>query len=64
MVERAAVSIGGMDHHMTAASAAASIGRWRSDLEPELAERCDAILSPVVADFGYETDAGGSPALA
>jgi hypothetical protein len=60
MVERAAVSTGGMDHHMTAPSASASIGRWRTDLDPELAERCDAILFPVVADFGYST-AGGEP---
>jgi hypothetical protein len=64
MVERAAISTGAMDHHMTAASAAASIGRWRSDLEPELAERCDAILSPVVAELGYETDLGSSSAAA
>ena len=63
MVERAAVSTGGMDHHMTAGSAAASIGRWRRDLEPELAERCDAILSPVVADFGYDTAEEDSPAV-
>jgi len=64
MVKRAAVATGGMDHHMTAGSAAASIGRWRSDLEPELAERCDAILSPIVADFGYATAEGESPAAA
>jgi hypothetical protein len=63
MVESADVSIGGMDHHMTAPSASASVGRWRTDLEPELAERCDAILSPVVADFGYAT-AEGKPSAA
>ena len=63
MVGRADVSVGGMDHHMTAPSASASIGRWRSDLEPELAERCDAILSPVIADFGYAT-AEGEPSAA
>ncbi|HKO38105.1 MAG TPA: sulfotransferase [Solirubrobacterales bacterium] len=58
MVERASVSTGGMDHHMTAPSAAASIGRWRKDLDPQLADRCDAILSPVGADFGYATAEG------
>jgi hypothetical protein len=63
MVERADVSVGGMDHHMTAASASASIGRWRNDLEPELAERCDAMLAPVIADFGYAT-AEGEPSAA
>jgi len=62
MVERASVSTGGMDHHMTAQSASASIGRWAKDLEPELAERCDAVLSPIVADFGYETGEGESTA--
>jgi hypothetical protein len=64
MVERAEVSTGGMDHHMTAPSAGASIGRWAKDLDPELAERCDAILSPVVADFGYETAEGETTAPA
>jgi hypothetical protein len=58
MVEGASVSTGGMDHHMTAPSAAASIGRWREDLDPQLADRCDAILSPVSADFGYATAEG------
>jgi Sulfotransferase family len=62
MVERASVSTGGMDHHMTAPSAGASIGRWAKDLDPALAERCDAILSPVVADFGYATAEEDSPA--
>lgn len=62
MVERASVSTGGMDHHMTAPSASASIGRWAKDLEPGLAERCDAVLSPIVADFGYETADGESTA--
>lgn len=62
MVERASVSADGMDHHMTAANASASIGRWRSDLEPELAERCDAILSPVGAEFGYAEGEAPTPA--
>ncbi|MBS1886482.1 MAG: sulfotransferase [Actinobacteria bacterium] len=62
MVETAAVSTRAMDHHMTAPSASASIGRWRTDLEPELAERCDAILAPVVAEFGYATAGEDSPA--
>ena len=64
IVERASVSTRGMDHHMTAPSALASIGRWRSDLEPQLADRCDAILSPIAADFGYATAEGDSSAPA
>jgi Sulfotransferase family len=54
MVERASIATDGMDHHMTAPSAGASIGRWRRDLDPELAELCDGVLSPIVAEFGYE----------
>jgi hypothetical protein len=61
MVERASVPADGMEHHMTAPNASASIGRWRSDLEPELAERCDSILSPVAADFGYAAAEGDAP---
>jgi hypothetical protein len=64
MVERASFPAHGMEHHMTAPSASASIGRWRSDLEPQLAERCDAILSPVAADFGYAAAEGDAPAEA
>ena len=63
MVERAAISTAAMDHHMTAPSAASSIGRWRTELDADLADRCDAILAPVVADFGYATDAGDSPVV-
>lgn len=62
MVERAAVATEGMDHHMTAASASASIGRWRSDLEPRLLERCEETLSPLTAEFGYANNGSDSPA--
>jgi hypothetical protein len=55
MVERASVVAEGMEHHMTAPSATESIGRWRRDLEPELIERCEEVLTPLVAEFGYET---------
>jgi Sulfotransferase family len=61
MVERASVSTDGMDHHMTAPSAGASIGRWQRDLEPELARICDEVLSPIVAELGYEPAASDSP---
>ncbi len=62
MLERAAVPTEGMDHHMTAPSAAASVGRWRRDLEPHLVERCDELLTPVVAEFGYESGESDPPA--
>lgn len=55
MVEFAATPVEGMNQHRTAKDPNASIGRWRRDLDPTLVERCDEILSPVVAEFGYET---------
>jgi hypothetical protein len=53
VVERASSPVAGMEQHMTAPSATASIGRWRRDLEPALVERCDELLAPLVAEFGY-----------
>jgi hypothetical protein len=56
VVDRASVAATGMDHHMTAPSATASIGRWRRDLEPQLIERCDELLAPLLAEFGYSPE--------
>ncbi len=53
VVERASNPVAGMEHHMTAPNAIASIGRWQRDLKPELVERCEELLAPVVAEFGY-----------
>lgn len=53
VVEQASTPVAGMDQHMTAPNAAASIGRWRQDLEPGLAEHCDQLLTPLVEEFGY-----------
>ena len=52
-MRRASTPVAGMAHHMTAPNPTASIGRWQRDLEPELVERCDELLAPIVAEFGY-----------
>lgn len=39
--------------HRTTPSAAASIGRWQRDLEPELGAMATEILQPVLEPFGY-----------
>jgi hypothetical protein len=40
--------------HATAADPRASIGRWRRDLEPELAEACEEAFGGALEAFGYE----------
>jgi len=48
--------IPGMAGHATAAGGpAASIGRWRQELEPELRSACDEAFAEALAEFGYET---------
>jgi len=44
-----------MDPHRTVADPQASIGRWRRDLAPELAELATDALGPALRGFGYET---------
>jgi hypothetical protein len=43
-----------LDEHRTTAKASASIGRWKQDLSPDLAEVCGEVLDPVLTEFGYE----------
>lgn len=40
--------------HPTSDSAQSSIGRWRTDLDPELAEACERAFGPALELFGYE----------
>ncbi len=50
-----------MDHHRTGGDPAATIGRWRQDLSPELIAACAESLDEVLAAFGYEpTDASAA----
>ena len=46
-------AVPGMEEHRTTASASASIGRWRRDLDPALAERCERAVGDAIAAFGY-----------
>ena len=45
-----------LDAHRTVSDPAQTIGRWRRDLPPALAEECNEVLAPVLAEFGYSTD--------
>lgn len=53
-LERARSESPSMDHHRTARDPAATIGRWREDLSPELIEVCAESLDPLLEPFGYE----------
>jgi len=41
--------------HSTSDGARASIGRWRQDLDPELARAAELALGPALAAFHYES---------
>ncbi|HET8565713.1 MAG TPA: sulfotransferase [Solirubrobacterales bacterium] len=45
---------GSLDEHRTTSKVSESIGRWRRDLSPELAQVCAEVLDPVLTEFGYE----------
>ncbi len=45
----------GHGDHATSASVAASLGRWRRELDPALQAYCTAALGEALAAFGYET---------
>jgi Sulfotransferase family len=53
-LDRATQQATSMAHHRTAADAAASVGRWRHDLSPDLAKLCNEVLGPVLIEFGYD----------
>jgi hypothetical protein len=44
------------DTHRTVDDPLQTIGRWRRDLAPELAEEANEILAPVLSAFGYPLD--------
>ena len=44
------------DSHRTVDDPLQTIGRWRRDLPPELADECNEILGPVLGAFGYPLD--------
>ena len=53
MLASADRSLPGMERHRTTATPRASIGRWREDLDPVLAERCERVLGDAIAALGY-----------
>jgi hypothetical protein len=53
MLARSATPIPGMAQHRTAAGQNASIGRWRTELEPGLRDACDAAFGEALDEFGY-----------
>ncbi|HET7416408.1 MAG TPA: sulfotransferase [Solirubrobacterales bacterium] len=42
-----------LDRHKTSADPAASIGRWRQDLDPEIAAACEEAFAAPLEAFGY-----------
>ena len=42
-----------LDDHRTSEDPAASIGRWRRDLAPDLVAECERALGPALEAFGY-----------
>jgi Sulfotransferase family len=53
MLASAGEALPGMERHRTTPDAAASIGRWRRDLEPDLLEACEHVAAGALEAFGY-----------
>jgi hypothetical protein len=65
MIDSAGRRLPGMEEHRTTSDSASSIGRWRRDLEPELAEACERAVGPALEAWGYapkSSQAAESPA--
>jgi hypothetical protein len=54
MVEELGVEIPELRDHPTSASAGSSIGRWRTELAPDLQAACEQAFGPALDVFGYE----------
>ena len=59
MVAGAQRAIPGDAEHRTTASAAASIGRWRTDLDPALHDDARRMFVPLLEGFGYTHELAG-----
>ncbi len=59
MLARASERLPGMEQHRTAAGPAASIGRWRSELEPALQRLCEDAFGEALTEFGYDAAPAG-----
>jgi hypothetical protein len=54
MLAAASPAMPELAEHRTAESAPGSIGRWRTDLEPDLAAACERSFGEALREFGYE----------
>jgi len=54
MVDQLSEEVPELSEHQTTESPQRSIGRWRTDLEPDLREACDRAFGDALALFGYE----------
>ncbi len=57
VLARAQIETGAMEPHRTAKDPRASVGRWKTDMDAGLHERCAEVLDEVLVDFGYEPTA-------
>lgn len=55
MVDQLSEEVPELSEHRTTESPQHSIGRWRTDLEPEVREACDRAFGDALALFGYES---------
>ena len=55
-LDRAAQETTLLDSHRTTKQPDATIGRWRRDLSPDLADICNEVLAPVLTEFGYSVE--------
>lgn len=53
MLDRVAAATGELSQHQTSASPAASIGRWRQDLDPALQPLATELFADILTSFGY-----------
>jgi hypothetical protein len=54
MLDELGVEIPELREHPTSSSAGSSIGRWRTELSPELSAACEQAFGPVLDLFGYQ----------
>ena len=54
VVRRASQTDSAMAYHQTSASAQASIGRWKTDLDDEVLAVCDEVFSDALDEFSYD----------
>jgi hypothetical protein len=60
LIAAAAPDVPELRGHGTAGSPEASIGRWRTDLAPELRLAVEETFGDLLQEFGYEVDAAAA----